>query len=102
MVQQVHGLGIGISGFAIALAGLIVGIVGFQFDMRWVAVGGFFITATGVFVGFAGILYGWLMEGPKATTGSVEAMQNLSAKIASLFVDRDGKPGRDKGRNGAE
>jgi hypothetical protein len=81
MATQVRGVKIGLIGFGIAAVGAAVGFAGFFLEVRWLSITGLAITAIGVIVGFAGIVYGWLTEGKRAITGSVQSTRELRDKI---------------------
>lgn len=90
MAPRVRGIGIGFTGFVIALVGLIMGLVGFYFEERWISVSGFFVTAIGVLIGFIGIIYGWITEGARAITGSGEAARDLGEKVSRVWKRKSG------------
>lgn len=83
-MSQSKGLKIFFVGFLIAGVGALSGFGGFQFNMRWLSIAGFVLVVIGVAVAFIGILYGWITEGRRALTGSVDAAKDLAkGKIKS-------------------
>jgi len=81
MAMQVRGLKLALIGFLIAAIGAAVGFTGFYVEERWLSILGFSITVIGVAVGAIGILYGWMTEGKRAISGSVQAARELRDKI---------------------
>ena len=72
------GMKIGFGGFVVALIGAVVGFSGYGIGERGLSLIGFVITVLGVCIGFCGIVYGWISEGRKAISGSIEAAKKLS------------------------
>ena len=90
--MQRKGVKIGFTGFVIALVGAVVGVAGFHFEQRWLAITGFAITVVGVAVGFIGIGYAWITEGRQALAGSVDAARKLRKMISSPNSDKGSGP----------
>lgn len=78
---QFRGLRIGLAGFAIAAIGAALGFAGFQIDEKALALVGFAVVVIGVVIGFVGIVYGWITEGKRAITGSVQSAKDLRDKM---------------------
>lgn len=87
--MQVRGLRIGLAGFVIAVVGAALGFAGFHIEERWLSIAGFVITVVGVIVGFAGIVYGWVTEGRRAITGSVQSAKELRDRTMTGLGKKD-------------
>jgi VIT1/CCC1 family predicted Fe2+/Mn2+ transporter len=88
MTAVVRGLKIGFAGFVIAAIGAALGFAGFFIEERTLSLVGLAITVAGVAVGFVGLIYGWITEGKRAITGSVQASRDLREKF--LPGDKNG------------
>lgn len=85
MTKLFRALKVAFAGFVIALIGAVVGFGGFHVGERWLSIAGFAITIFGVAIGFIGIVYGWIMHGKQAITGSAQATTELRDKITGLW-----------------
>lgn len=83
MTTVVRGLRICFAGFVIAAIGAGLGFAGFFIEERMLSLVGLALTVTGVAVGFVGLAYGWITEGKRAITGSVQASRDLQKKFSS-------------------
>jgi len=79
-----RGMRIAVTGFVVALIGIVAGFVGFYVDERWLSMTGFAVTAAGVLIGFAGVVHGWIYNAKQAIKGSAQAADDLSSKLPRL------------------